>query len=62
MFSTLNIHGNEFITCQDFALINGEWIDIQELIELDNDLLWYLDNYDEYTRENPDPRYWGLSL
>jgi len=62
MFSTFTIHGNEFITFQNYALVEGEWIEIQELIEMENDLMWYFDNYIEHISENPDPRVWGLSL
>jgi hypothetical protein len=54
--------GKELITFQNYALVDDEWIEIQELIERENDLMWYFDNYIKYVSENPDPRIWGLSL
>jgi hypothetical protein len=62
MFSIFTMFGKELITFQNYALVDDEWIEIQELIERENDLMWYFDNYIKYVSENPDPRIWGLSL
>jgi hypothetical protein len=62
MFSIFTMFGKELITFQNYALVDDEWIEIQELIERENDLMWYFDNYIKYVSENSDPRMWGLSL
>ncbi len=62
MFSTITLNGYDFITMDGYALYNDEWITIAELLDIENDMMWYFDNYDDWCKENPEPRMWGLSL
>lgn len=62
MFSTINFHGVEFVECMGYVLMDNEWVSIDEVKEMENDMGWYFDNYQDWTYENPEPMMWGLSL
>ena len=54
MFSTTTLNGKEYITLGEFVLSDGEWISINDLIDIMR--------FDDWVIENPEPRMWGLSL
>lgn len=54
MFSIITINKKDFITFGELALCGGEWILINDLIDIEM--------YDDWVIENPEPRMWGLAL